>query len=653
MKNKLLGLFIAGALSLNAWNANAEVIVGLTTNNQIFVIPNSSSPATITGPFSVTGVASNQNLVAIDYRPSNGMLYALGYNNGNNDAQIYTLTASGNSYTATAINSTPVTLQLANAQSVGFDFVSTMSNQIFVTETNGSNYVLNADNGGIISSGTTLAFAPADINASTTAAVGASAFTNSFYGADYTSIIGYDITTNSIVTFDASNNSVLHTLGGTGLILNLPANVGMDSYYDMANHTNVTYVVAKPIGVSGTSLYTINNTTGMATSVGVIGSGNLNVRDIAVEITHNVSPTLQGQLIVGLTKNQRNLIFFDSENPSVIRNIVNISGIASGETLVAIDFRPRNMLLYGLAYNNSTMQYRIYSINTTTGVATAVNTIPSSINLGSSTNTMAGFDFNPVTDRIRITGNNGYSVQVDPATGTIVSTDNALQYATGDINAGSTIALGSIAYTNSYAGATTTNLIGLDYNNGGFVNFSTSGGSTVNSVLNLSSILGTGGNTDGYMDVYYDSATNGNWGYLAANENNSNYGEFYTMNTQTGTTVYKGSVGPGVPVSDIAVQPAGKGGVATAVNTVNKTGGLYLYPNPAANMAHVLMPAITKGSLQVSVLNLQGQVLRSFEFAAGTQQVDINLQDLPNGIYNLRVHEQGDATQNIRFVKAN
>lgn len=653
MKNKLRGLLIAGALSLNAWSASAAVIVGLTTNNQIFVIPNSSTPSTINGPYSVTGVASNQNLVAIDYRPSNGMLYALGYNNGNHDAQIYTLTASGTTYTATAVNSTPITLQLANAQSVGFDFMSTMTSQVFVTETNGSNYLLNADNGSIINSGTTLAFAPGDLNAATTAAVGASAFTNSFYGSDYTSIIGYDVATNSIVTFDAANNSVLHTLGGTGLIINLPTTVGMDSYYDMTNHTDITYVVAKPIGVSGTSLYTINNSTGLATSVGVIGAGNLNVRDIAVEITHNVSPTIQGQMVVGLTRNQRNLIFFDSENPSIIRNSVSISGLASGETLVAIDFRPQNQMLYGLAYNNTTMQYRIYSININTGVAAAVNTLPSSINLGSSGNTVAGFDFNPVTDRIRITGNNGYSVQVSPATAAIVATDNALQYATGDINAGSSVALGAIAHTNSYAGATTTNLIGLDYNNGGFVNFSTSGGSTINSVLSLSSILGTGGNTDGYIDVYYDSATNGNWGYLAANENNNNYAEFYTMNAQTGATTYKGTVGPGVPVSDIAVQPSGKGGVVTAVNTLNKESNLSLYPNPATDVAHILLPNVTKGNVHVAVLSVQGQVLRNYEFAAGSQQIDIDVQNLPNGLYNLRVREQGGMSHNIQLVKNN
>ncbi len=55
---------------------------------------------------------------------------------------------------------------------------------------------------------------------------------------------------------------------------------------------------------------------------------------------------LQGYALAGL-----NLVSFDLATPSITATSVPIVGLTAGETLVGIDFRPVNGLLYGLGVN--------------------------------------------------------------------------------------------------------------------------------------------------------------------------------------------------------------------------------------------------------------------------------------------------------------
>src|SRR4029078_4916552 len=71
-------------------------------------------------------------------------------------------------------------------------------------------------------------------------------------------------------------------------------------------------------------------------------------------------------LLYGVTFDN-NLFSFNSTPPGTILSGVYISGLQANEFIQAIDFRPANGQLYGLGSSN-----RLYTINTTTGVATAV-----------------------------------------------------------------------------------------------------------------------------------------------------------------------------------------------------------------------------------------------------------------------------------------
>ncbi len=124
----------------------------------------------------------------------------------------------------------------------------------------------------------------------------------------------------------------------------------------------------------------------------------------------------------------------------------NITGLQTGEMILAIDYRPATGQLYGLGSTS-----RIYVIDMN-GVATPVGTGAFSPAL---TGNVAGFDFNPTVDRIRIVTTSGQNLRANPETG-------AIQVVDGNINGVAGAAISSVAYTNSVAGATTTVLFDID-----------------------------------------------------------------------------------------------------------------------------------------------------------------------------------------------
>lgn len=123
-----------------------------------------------------------------------------------------------------------------------------------------------------------------------------------------------------------------------------------------------------------------------------------------------------------------------------------ITGLAGGEKIIAIDFRPATGQLYGLG-NSS----RLYIINYENGAATALSTASFTPAISGS---LVGFDFNPTVDRIRMVTSGGQNLRLNPETGTVAATDAALNPGTPTVAAA--------AYTNSMAGAATTTLFDID-----------------------------------------------------------------------------------------------------------------------------------------------------------------------------------------------
>src|SRR6185437_13881696 len=99
-------------------------------------------------------------------------------------------------------------------------------------------------------------------------------------------------------------------------------------------------------------------------------------------------------------------------------------------------YRPKDRGLYGLAYNGSTKQYQLYSINDTTGMVTPIGSA-AAVDLGTSNNGNVVANFNPITDRLQVIGTSSSSAnvnaEINPNSG-VLTTDSVVYYATGDVN---------------------------------------------------------------------------------------------------------------------------------------------------------------------------------------------------------------------------
>ena len=127
---------------------------------------------------------------------------------------------------------------------------------------------------------------------------------------------------------------------------------------------------------------------------------------------------LQGYALAGL-----NLVSFDLTAPGIIAPPVPIVGLTAGETLVGIDFRPVNGLLYGLGVNAGADTATLYVISTGTGVAGAVGSFAG---VGDLPPGNFGFDFNPSVDRIRVTTDTGLNFRLNPNSGAIAGVDTSI-----------------------------------------------------------------------------------------------------------------------------------------------------------------------------------------------------------------------------------
>lgn len=690
MKNGLLSALAVGMLFSSALHAQTT-LYGLTDANAIFSMNDVNTPSSISGPYSVSGVMSGQVLIALDVRQSNSKLYALGYDSVLHQGELYVLTPSGTTYTATAVSGTLNSMDLGLTNNAAFDFVSTMDNQIRVIGRNGNHYVMNADNGTIATTGTgTLGFASGDPYSTGSAVLAATAYTNSFYGADATQEVGYDAVNNVLVKFDAGNfgngfnnaSTTIHSVGtGIGTVLLGTGSVGMDAWYDSAAHNNTIFLTGSTL-VAGAHLYKYNlsSTSGTATDLGAIGSGSLNVRDIAFAGTRDTTTAVTGRMMTALSLNMRNLIYFDAAHPDIIRRVVPLSGMSAGQAMVAIDYASTGKL-YGLGYNSVAHTYQLYTIDSATGSVSAVNGTPMALDLGSDDGSGNGINasfrfISTAANRIRVIGNNGNTnVQLDVPSGTVAATNTGMIYTTGDPHFGGTANLVSMAYT-GYNGDATTQAFGYDANTGNMVMFSATNDNAgygdassgyINTSIDLNSVLSFVAHNSTYnnahINIMYDQAANANMGYFISNysgdnDDQLNYSMMYDMSTMltayhkgtAGAPVAMGKVGYGIPVKDITASRYYTGTGPTLVSYVGND-DLLVYPNPAVSNARIILPVASEGKVTVNVIDMNGNLMRSYKYEPRSYRLDVDMSQLPVGVYSVRVSGKGVGEHSLKIEK--
>jgi Domain of unknown function (DUF4394) len=246
-KHILLAIFLSLFLGLNC---RAETIVALTSGNRLLFF-DSATPGTVTKTITISTVG-NEALVAIDFRPLTGDLYAMSVS-----TRFYVL-----NLTTGAASSPPVTPTMLNGTRFGFDFIPSVD-RIRVTSDNEQNLRLNPINGSLTATDAALNYPTGDAHAGANPNIVGSAYTNNFAGAVTTILYDIDSTLDTLVIQEPPNTGMLHTVGSLGV--NTTDNVG----FDISQGTGTAYASLTVGATPG--LYTINLATGAATLVGTIG----------------------------------------------------------------------------------------------------------------------------------------------------------------------------------------------------------------------------------------------------------------------------------------------------------------------------------------------------------------------------------------------
>lgn len=148
--------------------AAAIGVTGLTDNNTLINFDSNNPAATISVP--VTGLQSG-NLIGIDYRPANNLLYGLTDTNS-----IYTINADTGAASFVSTLSTPFTGDVAS----GIDFNPAVD-RLRLVGSNDQNFRINQDTGATTVD-PPLTYAAGDVNAGVNPRITAEAYTNSFSG---------------------------------------------------------------------------------------------------------------------------------------------------------------------------------------------------------------------------------------------------------------------------------------------------------------------------------------------------------------------------------------------------------------------------------------------------------------------------------------
>jgi hypothetical protein len=164
------------------------------------------------------------------------------------------------------------------------------------------------------------------------------------------------------------------------------------------------------------------------------------------------------------------IAWIDTETKAVIKTVS-----IQGASLVGIDVRPVDKLLYGVATDG-----RILIIDPANGKTTMKSQISEQLPKGVD----MVVDFNPVADRLRIIGSDGSSLRINIEDGK-ATVDGRLKYAEGDANKGKIAKVTLGAYTNSVAGTKETALYDIDVTNGVLVKQAPPNDGTLNTVGTL------------------------------------------------------------------------------------------------------------------------------------------------------------------------
>lgn len=407
-----------------------------------------------------TPLPEGDEIVAIARRPSNGVLYGLAQTSDETIGRLYVLNQGTGAATQVAQISGGGFAMVGPEFGMHFDdgtvfdrFVDSQANDVDrLRITDGATiYDVDAGNGSVLAVDTRA------LDSTVTALAG----TNAFVGTHARTLYAIGGSTLSTLTLPAGLTTV-----GT-LASAIPAANGFD-----INPINGTAYVAYTTA-SGPELLTVDldlATLGTAQAIGDAAIDGESVRGLA--LAYPREPQVFG-ICGGVASPETNpepptctpgktLIRFNASNPSVYSTLPDVTGTATAtETVIALDVRPSDNVLFALTSDpeadpSTFATGRLYTLNPVTSLLTPVSTLSEKL----TKDRIYGFDFDPVTEQVRIIGGeaDGDAAEVDNFVVTVatgaVEKEDAPRLQPFDIT--------SAAFSNNNAGATGTTWYGID-----------------------------------------------------------------------------------------------------------------------------------------------------------------------------------------------
>jgi len=501
-------------------------LAGVSISNRLVTFER-SAPGKLCTSAAISGMGAAESVLGIDQRPADGGLYALG-----SSGKLYTLNLDSAAATLkSTLTADPADASDAFTALSGTDFgvgFNPVPDRLRVVSDTGQNLRINVDTGAVT---TDAALTPGVLGAS------AVAYSNSFAGAKSTTLfalaggslarIGGDPATGGACPADVTNPNcgIVTPVNALGLV-----GVAAVDGFDIDPRTGAAGSALAAISLATTttsSLYDIDLATGVASAPAGVANATIGGGERLRGLALLGNPTITAFGIAG-----DRLVGFSLATPGVLTRDLAITGLQAGEVVLGIDFRPLDGALYAVGSSG-----RLYSLNPSTGAATERASLTAAAGddnpfVALKPGAAYGVDFNPAADLLRAVSDAEENLRIVPSARTLtVPQVVGATFTDAPLSPGDPSVVAS-AYSNNYAGATTTTLYGIDSLSNELVRQGGPDGTPSPNGGVLTSVGALG--IDAVGDLGFDIVGGRNGLALAAIRTTGTSSELYTVNLATG-----------------------------------------------------------------------------------------------------------------------
>lgn len=261
------------------------------------------------------------------------------------------------------------------------------------------------------------------------------------------------------------------------------------------------------------------------------------------------------ETLFAVTASKR-LVSFNGGQPQKLLTHQAITGLASDEQVLGIDFRVARGQLFALGSSG-----RLYRIDTATAAATPVGG-PLPVPL---IGRHFGVDFNPTVDRLRVVSDSGLNLRLHPDTGAVVDADantpglqldGPLAYDASDASAGRQPGVQAAGYTYNKDNDKITTNYAIDAVAGTLVRQGSLEGTQPVVSPNTGRLFTVGPlNVGPIAQVHFDISDLNNAAYAAINAPGSKATVLYRVDLKTGAASRIGTVHGNEALAGLAIEP--------------------------------------------------------------------------------------------------